>query len=117
MATVLMNVVLQIIIYPLITKLRGEETTGNILYFIGIIYIVPQALGTSLNHVRLIMRKEYDVSNRDFISYTMILSALSALVCATIGIWEEKNILFAVVYGLFSVIYLLRIYASVEFRL
>ena len=54
MATVAMNIVTQIIIYPLITRFKGNEVTGDILYFIGVIYIVPQALGTALNNVRLI---------------------------------------------------------------
>jgi O-antigen/teichoic acid export membrane protein len=42
---------------------------------------------------------------------------LCCIICAGLGFAEEKNASFAIFYGLFSVIYLLRIYATVEFRL
>ncbi len=117
MATVVLNVVLQIIIYPLITHFHGEDVTGNILYFIGIIYIVPQALGTTLGNVRLVIRKTCDVTNRDFVPYIVVLSAACSLACGFIGFSESRDLVFSVVYALFSVIYLLRIYSSVEFKL
>ncbi len=117
MATVIMNAVLQIIIYPLITRFHGEAVTGNILYFIGIIYIVPQAFGTALNNARLVSRKSCDVNNSDFIHLLVISSALSALICAGVGVYERSNPLFSVAYGVFSAIYMLRVYAQVEFRL
>lgn len=116
-ATVVMQLVLQIIIYPLTNKHCGEGVTGNILYFIGIIYIVPQALGTSLHNVRLMMRKDYDVSNYDFAPHVAAFSAISALVCGAVGFVDGKDPVFAIAYGLFSVVYMLRVYASVEFRL
>ena len=116
-ATVVMQLVLQIIIYPLTNKLCGESVTGRILYFIGIIYIVPQALGTSLNSVRLMMRKDHDVTNYDFMPHVAVFSAISAIICGAIGFVDGKDPLFAIAYGLFSVVYMLRIYASVEFRL
>ncbi len=117
MATVIMNVVTQIIIYPLITYYKGNEVTGDILYFIGIIYIVPQALGTALHNVRLMMRKTCDITNRDFLPLIAVLSTASALICGYIGFADTFNLAFSIAYALFSVIYLLRIYATVEFRL
>lgn len=117
MATVIMNAVLQIIIYPLITRFHGEEITGNILYFIGLIYVIPQALGTSLNSTRLVIRKSCDVTNADFTHLIVLASSVSALVCGFIGFAENRDPVFSIAYGIFSVIYLLRIYAQVEFRL
>lgn len=117
MATVVMQVVLQLVIYPLTTRICGKGVTGNILYFIGIIYIIPQALGTSLHNVRLMMRKENEVTNFDFAPHIAVFSAVSALICAFIGFAENKDPVFAVAYGLFSVVYLLRVYSGVEFRL
>lgn len=117
MATVVLNFVLQIIIYPLITHFHGEDVTGNILYFIGIIYIVPQALGTSLLNVRLMMRKVCDISNFDFVPLITVFSAVSALICGFLGFAENSNPIFAVCYGAFSIIYMLRLYGAVEFRL
>ena len=117
MATLVMNVILQIIIYPIITHFYGDAVTGEILYFIGFIYIIPQALGTALSNTRLVVRKTQDASNGDFTRVTLLFSLLSALVCGFLALPESNSILFPVFYGLFSVLYLLRSYAQVEFRL
>lgn len=117
MATVVMNVALQIIIYPIITHIYGEDITGNILYFIGFIYIIPQALGTALNNSRLVARKNAEVTNSDFSKYLVIFSTISAVACAAIGFADSFNLLFSLCYAGFSVVYLLRVYAQVEFRL
>ena len=117
MATVVMQLVLQVMIYPLITHFYGDAVTGNILYFIGIIYIVPQALGTSLCNSRLVARKTHDISNRDFLPHVAIFAGLSALICGFCGLNDSGNWGFSIVYGLFSVMYMLRLFATVEFRL
>ncbi len=117
MATVVMNVILQIVIYPLITHFYGDAVTGEILYFIGFIYIIPQALGTSLSNARLVVRKSHDAANGDFSRVIIFSSILSALACGTIAVWESSSVIFPVFYALFSVLYLLRSYAQVEFRL
>lgn len=117
MATVIMQLVLQLIIYPLTTRFYGDDFTGTILYFIGIIYIVPQALGTTLNSTRLVIRKEHDITNRDFLPYIGIFSGITAVVCGYLGLTESGKPLFGIVYALFAVIYMLRLFASVEFRL
>lgn len=117
LATVVLTGILQIVVYPLITHIYNDEVTGNILYFVGIIYIVPQAIGGSLGNVRLMMRKECDVTNRDFIPLIIVFSAISALICGVIGFIEDFDLVFAIAFGIFSIMYLLRMYLSVEFRL
>ncbi len=117
MATAVINVVLQIIIYPLITRYFGEDTTGSILYFIGFVYIVPQAFGTALSNTRLVVRKTCDTSNSDMALLIAAASAITALSCGIVGFLDDKDIVFAVFYALFSVIYMLRAYAQVDFRL
>ena len=117
MATAVMNIVLQIIIYPLITYFYGDAVTGEILYFIGFIYIIPQALGTTLSNTRLVVRKTHEASNADFTHVIVISSVISALACGFIGFLENSSVAFIICYAVFSVIYLLRAYAQVEFRL
>lgn len=117
MATVVMNIVLQIIIYPTITHFYGDAVTGEILYFIGFIYIIPQALGTTLSNTRLVLRKTCDPSNGDFSRMIVLCSALSAIACGLIALPDSSSVVFPIFYGLFSVLYLLRAYAQVEFRL
>lgn len=117
MASVVINVVLQLIIYPIITKKFGSDVTGEILYFIGIIYIIPQAIGTSLNNSRLLMRKNGGASNGDYAKILTVCCAFGALICGFWAFNDTMNWKFAVAYGFFSAVYALRMYAQVEFRL
>lgn len=117
MATVIMQLVLQLIIYPITTRVYGDSLTGTILYFVGIIYIVPQALGATLNNTRLVVRKKHDITNRDFLPYIAIFSGISGLICGYIGLNESASPLFTLGYVLFSIVFMLRLFASVEFRL
>ena len=117
MAVVVLNIVLQLVVYPLITHFHGEVVTGNILYFIGFIYIIPQAFGTALSNTRLIIRKDHDATNADYTQMLTLTCVLSALICGYIGLADDMSIGFSVLYGLFSVIYLIRAYTQVEFRL
>lgn len=117
MASVVINVVLQLIIYPIITKKFGSDVTGEILYFIGIIYIIPQAIGTSINNSRLLMRKNGGASNGDYEGILTLTCVLGALVSGAIAFGDTFNGRFALAYGIFSAIYALRMYAQVEFRL
>lgn len=117
MATVVMNIVLQIIVYPVVTHFYGDEITGNILYFIGFIYIIPQAFGTALSSTRLVVRKTHDATNADYTHLIIISSAITALICGVIAFSDSFSPLFTIAYAIFSVIYMLRAYAQVEFRL
>ena len=116
-SNLVMQVALHLIIYPLITRFYGEDTTGDILYFIGIVYIIPQAVGTSLNNVRLTTRKIKDTSNGDYAGILVSMSALTGTVCFLIGYISSDKPFFSILFALFSIIYAIRMYAQVEFRL
>lgn len=117
MASAVMNAVLQLIIYPIMTKLFGASYTGEVLYFVGIIYILPQAIGTSLNSARLVMRKRYDATNGDYNQLVICASVFSAIICGGIALSDSKTIGFIIAYAVFACIYALRMYAQVEYRL
>lgn len=116
-ATIVMQLVLQIILYPLLNKFFGKGTTGTILYFMGIVYIFPQAIGTALCNTRLISRKTMDTTNGDFAKILMSSSVVCAAICFYIGFREDKDIVFSLLFALFTVIYSVRMYSLVDFRL
>jgi O-antigen/teichoic acid export membrane protein len=116
-ATVVMQIVLQLILYPTLNKFFGDNVTGTILYFIGIVYIFPQAVGTALCNTRLISRKTSDTTNGDFSRILSVYCAVCALICFFIGFMHEKDIVFSLFFALFSIVYAVRMYAQVEFRL
>lgn len=117
MATVVLNVVLQIVIYPLITHYYGDKITGEILYFMGFIYIIPQAFASALSNTRLVVRKTYDASNEDFKHLIIMSSVISALICGFVAAFDKGSLIFILGYAIFAVVYMLRNYAQVEFRL
>ena len=116
-ATIVMQIILQIIVYPVLNKFFGESTTGTILYFMGIVYIFPQAVGTALCNTRLISRKSMDSTNGDYTKILAVSCVVCAAICFYVGYKDEKDWLFALLFALFTVIYAVRMYALVEFRL
>ena len=117
LATVVYNAVLQLIIYPVITRYFGDSLTGEIMYFVGLIYIFPQAVGSSICNSRLVLNKKQDTTNGDFRSILVLFSAISSLICGIFSICDGKSWVFTLFYLLFAFIYAFRIYAQVEFRL
>lgn len=117
MATVVMQIALQLIIYPLINHFYGESVTGEILYFMGLIYIFPQAAGTALNNTRLVTRKSVETTNGDFTRLSWMLGGLMGIICFAIGFADTMKAPFSLLFGVFALIYTLRMYAQVEFRL
>ena len=111
------NAVLQLIAYPLIAKQFGIDTVGDILFFMSIIYIVPQAFGHSILNARLLMRKDHETTNGDYSMLLAVSGLCSFVVCAAIGFISTKNILFSAFYGIFSVLYMLKTYGGIEYRL
>lgn len=116
-ATIVMQIVLQIILYPLLNKFFGESTTGTILYFMGIVYIFPQAIGTALCNTRLISRKTMDTTNGDFSKILISASVVCAAICFYVGFREDKDVVFSLMFALFTVVYSVRMYSLVDFRL
>ncbi len=116
-ATIVMQIALQLILYPLLNKFFGESVTGTVLYFMGIVYIFPQAIGSALCNTRLISRKTMDTTNGDFSKILITSCVVCGAICFFIGFKEENDFLFSLLFAIFTTIYAVRMYALVEFRL
>ena len=120
-ALVIMNVVLQLVVYPLVNRKYGADFLGNIVYYTGLIYIAAASIGNACSNSRLICRKNLQVTNGDF---NIIVSASSVLVALVyIGVFllnegmSAKGLMEAILYGMAAVCIFLRYYSEVEFRL
>ena len=112
----ILQIVLQLVIYPLINYWHGEETLGNIVYYMSIIYIIAQTVGYSLSQTRLVVRKEYETSNGDYNLISAILVSISVILGAVIvssRLFEADLI----GYSLVLMITTYRFYCTVEYRL
>lgn len=110
------QVVLQLIVYPLINYWHGEETLGNIVYYMSIVYIIAQTVGYSLSQTRLVVRRDYKTTNGDYNSISVVL----VFVAASLGSIIVSNRLSStelIGYFLVLIVTTYRFYCTVEYRL
>ncbi len=112
----ILQVVLQLIIYPLINHWHGEETLGSIVYYMSVVYIIAQTVGYSLSQTRLVVRKEYETTNGDYNLISVILVLISTLLGAVI-VSNRLNTPELIGYSLILAITTYRFYCTVEYRL
>lgn len=116
-ALVLMNLVLQILIYPLINKYFGASYLGDVVYYTGIVYILSASFGNACSNQRLMARKLFETKNGDYLSISAVLACLIFIVYTVIMSVGEGFSLSAVLYGVSAVCIFYRYYSEVQFRL
>jgi len=116
-ALVMMNGVLQFVVYPRLSSRLGAETFGDILYVMGILAIFAPAAGTAANNTRLIVQRDMDVKNGDFL---LSMGSLTALFVFPF-LWAISGYLHSFGEYVLSVLLLilttLRYYGDVEYRM
>ena len=112
-----MNGVLQIIVYPLLNRIMGSDQLGELLYLMGLVAILCPSVGQALNTSRLVVRRDYQVTNGD---YNILLLAfggigtLAALITAKSSMTSPAVILWTVILLMTTIF---RYYGDVEYRL
>lgn len=113
----LMNIVLQVIIYPLINNRFGDEYLGNVVSYIGMVYILSVPLGNACSGQRLLARKMFTTSNGDYLRIAGIFAVIIFTVYTVIMSISEGFSLSACLYGFCAVCVFYRYYSEVQFRL
>ncbi len=119
-ATVMMNVVIQFVIYPQLERGLGEEQYGVTLSILSIIAIFASTLGSSANYSRMVTNAKADIeyTNGD---YNIVLLPLSAL-CGLGGIFYLRylgitSVLAILFFLLLTVLTVFRYYSDVAYRM
>lgn len=115
--TLVLNAVLQLILYPRMTRDMGSERMGTVLFVMGLVAILSPSIGQSLNNGRLVLRRDHEVSNGDYFFAVLIISLISLAVVLpfTVGsIGGPAAILPSAVLILLTSY---RYYGDVEYRL
>lgn len=115
-ATVVLNVVLQIIVFPLINKISGQETLGNVTYYMSIVNIISLSIGTSACNNRLAINQKIDATNGDFLLYLLSVIPIG-LIGLSVVIYKHLTIFDWVMIALLTTITCVRSYCQVQFRL
>ena len=113
----LMNGVLQILVYPLLNRFMGSDQLGELLYLMGLVAILCPSVGQALNTSRLVVRRDYGVTNGDYDILLLVFGGIGTLVslCAAKGsMTSGMTVLWTI---LLLMITIFRYYGDVEYRL
>lgn len=116
-ALLLVNVVLQIVIYPIINRFYSSEVLGDIVYYTGVIYTLSASIGGAVANQKLLLRDKYKHTNSDFNVIILGVNAIVFVFLFVIAVASNIGILAAFLYGAAGCLVFLRYYAEVEFRL
>lgn len=115
---VLMNGIIQIVLYPFLNHQMGAERFGDMLTLLSVISIMGTTFGTAANYSRMLgSTREQDVKG-DYNLFLLVIAGIALPVALTSFLWlGESGVLQFGGYYLLMVVSILRYYADVEFRL
>ena len=114
-ALLTVNLILQVIIYPLINRFYSAEALGDIVYYSGIIYTVSASVGGAISNQKLLLREKYDKTNSDFNTITVGVNIVIFIALFIMSMLSDNSILNAVLYAVSGCLVFMRYYAEVEF--
>ncbi len=113
----LMNGILQLIVYPLLNRFMGSDQLGVLLYLMGLVAILCPSVGQALNTSRLVVRRDYEVTNGDYNILLLLfggVGSVAALIIAHHSFGSPVEVLLTAVLLMTTVF---RYYGDVEYRL
>lgn len=112
-----LNGVLQLLVYPKLNVKMGAEGYGRVLYVMAFVNILGPSIGQALNNSRLVLRRDCEVRNGDYTTLLFLFSAIGiavSLAMARGAISGAGGMLLAALLILLTVF---RYYGDVEYRL
>lgn len=118
MGLVVMNGVIQLLLYPFLNRQLGAEQFGSVLSLLSIVAIMGATFGTAANYSRMVCHTKGKEVKGDYNLFLLMVAGISAVVSA-VGLWwlGGGKWYYFVGYYLLVVITVVRYYADVEFRL
>lgn len=118
MGLVVMNGVIQLLLYPFLNRQLGAERFGSVLSLLSIVAIMGATFGTAANYSRMVCHTKGKEVKGDYNLFLLMVAGISAVVSA-VGLWwlGGGKWYYFVGYYLLVVITVVRYYADVEFRL
>ena len=113
--------VYQFFVLPIVAQESGADLYGQVLSIIALMNLSVSSFGSTLTNLRLIRFKIYEESNEngDF-SILLLLSVIGNIIFMLIGLiiyGRSFNIVTLFMVIITSVLYLMKLYLSVEFRI
>lgn len=115
----MMNVMSQLVLYPILRRVLGVEEYGNVLYLISIINIAGTTIGSSANSARLVSSARGRTYNSDAALFIMGAWLLTLPLCIAVlhfGAFDDGIVSVFLTWLLLGAT-TWRFYADVEYRL
>ena len=75
-----LNGVLQLMVYPSLAARLGAEANGTVLYIMALVNILGPSVGQALNNSRLVLRRQMGVTNGDYNAAVLLFSAAGIVI-------------------------------------
>ena len=113
----LMNGVLQIVVYPLLNRKMGSDQLGEHLYLMGLVAILCPSVGQALNTSRLVVRRDYQVKNGDYNVLLLLFGGVGTAI--TLFVARDSMVSLPVIFWTAALLMttIFRYYGDVEYRL
>lgn len=119
-----LNGVLQLIVYPRLTARMGTADIGVVLYIMAFVNILGPSIGQAMNNSRLVLRRDLDVTNGDYNLSILLFGAAGVAVSLVImrGTLAESShgaglLLSFLLSAVLILVTIYRYYGDVEYRL
>ncbi|MDO4619729.1 MAG: hypothetical protein Q4B09_03805 [Lachnospiraceae bacterium] len=116
-AALVLNCVLQLLVYPQLASGLGAEANGTVLYLMAFVNILGPSIGQALNNSRLVLRRDYEVSNGDYNIEILLYSAVGILITLLAAADSLHGIGMPVLAAVLILLTNFRYYGDVEYRL
>lgn len=117
-AIVIMNVVIQFLVYPYLNSSMGEEAFGILLTLMSVVAILANSFGSAINNTRLVIKTKFEAANGDYTTLLLFCCAVSSvvgiIVLNSFSLLTPINALF---FCALICMTLLRYYTEVNYRL
>lgn len=113
----LMNGVLQAVVYPLLNRQMGSEPLGALLFIMGVLGILSPSVGQALNTSRLVVRRTSDVTNGDYNTLLLVFGVIGGVITLIICRTSFGNAAAAAATFVLLMLMIFRYYGDVEYRL
>ncbi|MCC8137786.1 MAG: hypothetical protein LIO76_06915 [Clostridiales bacterium] len=118
-AMVLMNVVVQFLIYPLWSRIFGDEIYGEIVYAMSIVNVFATSIGVGVNYARMKDSTANSAKSCDYNGMLLLLSLCAMAISYVILFFSSLELSFVDIFltGILCFVTIWRYYSDVEFRL
>lgn len=115
---VVMNAVIQLVVYPFLNHKMGAEVFGDVLSLLSLIAIMSGTFGTATNYSRMLLHVKNRDTNGDY-NHFYIYVSIVAIVVSVLGLkWlDVTDVRVYIGYFILMLVTIIRNYADVDFRL